>query len=477
MTSPAGTPAQVDRALSTVDRTAVAVLLAIAGFCSIWLLYRIGMVVEFDRNEAWNAWHADALRLTGKLYPASGDIIANNYPPLSFYVLAAASGLGADTIIAGRVLSVLSALLATFSVAVAISRLGGSRTAVLFGAAWYIAVMVRCYWDYVGMNDPTLFGFSLMVAALAWFLSRLAADRSPLPALIAMVVAGFVKHNMIAIPVTAILWLLLQDWRSGLRYAVLAAAAAAMGLLACRIHFGPEFIEQLMMPRDVSLLRTWRVFARLQWVLPALVLWALWANANRDRSSVRFTALFIAVATVSATIQQQGSGVNKNYMFELVAATAIGTGLAFASLPGLEWVRRMGVARAKAIAATALVVRMLADYNFEPALVVFSPSYRSEITAREAVMRREIERVGPMAEPVSCSILTACYRAGKRFSYDDFAMTQWLMTKRITPAELRARLGERNVRMVEIDPKARWREPRSAFKPWLPHRWTENWID
>ncbi len=44
-----------------------------------------------------------------------------------------------------------------------------------------------------------------MGAALVWFLAREKAGRSALPPLLLMVLAGFWKHNIIAIPAAAVL--------------------------------------------------------------------------------------------------------------------------------------------------------------------------------------------------------------------------------------------------------------------------------
>ena len=57
------------------------------------------------------------------------------------------------------------------------------------------------------MDDPQLVGHVLMMGALAWFLAREARGRSAVPPVLAMAVAGFYKHNIVAVPVTALLWL------------------------------------------------------------------------------------------------------------------------------------------------------------------------------------------------------------------------------------------------------------------------------
>ena len=63
------------------------------------------------------------------------------------------------------------------------------------------------------MDDPQLVGHAMMVAALVWFLRREARGKSAVPPILAMAAVGFYKHNIVAVPVTALLWLVMQDWR------------------------------------------------------------------------------------------------------------------------------------------------------------------------------------------------------------------------------------------------------------------------
>jgi hypothetical protein len=71
--------------------------------------------------------------------------------------------------------------------------------------------------QFVGMDDPQLLGQLLMACALSWFLARDSRGLSAEPPILMMVVAGFWKHNIIAIPITVLLWLILRDGRRAIR--------------------------------------------------------------------------------------------------------------------------------------------------------------------------------------------------------------------------------------------------------------------
>src|SRR5579862_2788401 len=61
-----------------------------------------------DYNEGWNAFWADAAIHGRALYPAPDSDIANNYPPLSFFIVGAVGYLVGDSLFAGRLVSLVS---------------------------------------------------------------------------------------------------------------------------------------------------------------------------------------------------------------------------------------------------------------------------------------------------------------------------------------------------------------------------------
>jgi soluble lytic murein transglycosylase-like protein len=62
-------------------------------------------------NEGWNAYHiAAAMTDPASLYPAKASLFANNYPPLSFFILGEVARFTGDAIIAGRMVAFVSTL-------------------------------------------------------------------------------------------------------------------------------------------------------------------------------------------------------------------------------------------------------------------------------------------------------------------------------------------------------------------------------
>jgi hypothetical protein len=431
---------------------ALAVLTAIY---SAWPVWRALFPLEIDLDEPWNAFQAQIVLEGGPLYPDARSLIVNNYPPLSFYATSALARLGLDPADAGRLLSLAATVVTALAAGAGVRLLGGSRIGATVAGLWFMATCARFFDGYVGKNDPHLPATAIALVALTWFLHRAARGRAVEPAIVLMVVAGFYKHSLLATPATALLWLALKDWRLSLRAALVGVAAAAAGLALCVAAYGQDFISQLLFyAREHSLERALGGLGQLQWVAPALIVCLVWWWHDRDTEAARFTRLFVAVAFVVHFLQKFGQGVGVNAQFELVAATAIGLGLAFDRIAAVPWVQRRGAGRAQAVVLAVLIIRLLVSTRNEPYLTVFSPQFRAGFDANSAVMAREVERVRSLPGPVACTVPTVCRLAGKAFVYDDFAMDQRVNTGKLTAAELTARLQAQGIRREVIDPRA-----------------------
>src|SRR5205807_8838502 len=138
------------------------------------------------------------------------------------------------------------------------------------------------------------------------FLARRRDGRSVLAPLLLMVVAGFWKHNIVAIPFTAIAWLLLRDRSRAIRPVLLSAAASVAGLLLCSAIHGRQFPENLFAPREYALAHVVGHIGHLQWSALALVIWGCWAWSARISRAARFTALHVCVALMACLLQWFG---------------------------------------------------------------------------------------------------------------------------------------------------------------------------
>jgi hypothetical protein len=405
----------------------IILLLAIMAILAVlyiaWPVWRAQWPMEIDRNEGWNALQIDRLRGNLPRYPSANALIVNNYPPLSFILIRWIADFGIDPLYVGRILSLLATLTAALGIAAIIAHFQGGFRAVAAGSLWYLATMSRFFDSYVGMNDPNLLGLAVMIWAFSWVL-RVQAKGGMIEApFILMVAAGFCKHTLFAVPCCAFLWLLNADWRLALRVGIAGGAAAIGGLVICSAFYGPAFFEQLTMPRVMHAHRLVAGFGRLQWIIPAFIIWAVWAWDRRRTEQARFTVLFVIFGIFDHALQQLGDGIDDNSQFELIAALAVGIGLAFEFATPNQRLRLSAMTN-RAILLIILIVRLLLNSRIEPYLLIASEQFRKIGPGSAAIVQREVNRISEIHGDVSCSIMTVCHFAGKRFAFDSFAIGQ-----------------------------------------------------
>lgn len=442
------------RILGRIDTGAqIALLAALAAYFMAWPVWRAGFPIEIAPNEGWNAYHADAAMGAAALYPPTDTLIVNNYPPLSFYLVGGLAQVFGDALYLGRVLSLAAVLALGGLIAAAIRQLGGGGAGAAVGGLWFVAVMARSFTRFVGMNDPQLVGHVLMMSALVWFLAREAQGRSVVPPILAMAAAGFYKHNIVAVPLTALIWLAIRDWRRALLPIAIGAGAAALGLMVCVAVYGDAFLANLLTARPHRIMRAINGLGRLQWILPALALWGIWVSAEPGSRAARFTMLFVGVGFAAFMIQWSGEAILDNAQFDLVIAAAIGLGLAFDRAGATAFGRLHGATAARAVMTLVVAVRLLATLRIEPALVLFDPDYRAQYFANAQAVREEAARIAKIPGPVACDYKVVCRLAGKPFGYDDFRAEMLVATGASGGLDERGLMRAHGLTYVQNDPR------------------------
>lgn len=433
-------------------RALVAGLAGLTALYAAWPLWRAQWLIQMNGdNEAWNASHVDRLLSGLPLYPGADELIANNYPPLSFLLIGGLSRLAGDPIMIGRVLSLLATLASAAGVAAIVRIMGGGRTAAAVGALWFVATMARSFDRYVGMNDPHLVAMAAMIWGLAWALRvELTSKGAIEPPFALMAIAGFYKHTLIAFPLAALVWLLLTDRRLALRAAAAGAAVAVVGVLLCLYGFGGAFVDQLTAPRVVALQRLVASAGQLQWVAPAFVIWAWWACTSTDRDLVRFTAILVAASFGSHLLQQLGEGVDYNSQFELVAALGVAIALAY-ERPSSSRLLPLTADQSRIAVLVVLLARLLLVTRFEPFYLVARPAFRAIATDAVEIATRETRRIAALPGKIACSNMVVCRAAGKALVFDAFAMRQRVKLGRTSVDAVRQAILRNGIRFEEVD--------------------------
>ena len=435
------------------ERSHLVILAVIAAYFLIWPAWRAFFPLEIGPTEGWNTYHQDAA-FTAALYPPRDALIVNNNPPLSFYTVAAIAWPMGDPLYVGRALSILATLAIGAAVAATVRQLGGHRISAAIAGVWVVAIFARSFNHYVGRNDPQLIAHFIMLVALAWFLNRDAKGKSAVAPILLMVVAGFFKHNIIAIPATVLIWIAMRDGRRAIGPIAAGAGAAVLGLGVCIALYGEPFITNMLTPRAYRLDRIVSFAGRLQWVAPALVLWAVWAWSERGKPLAGFTALYVGIALIACLAQWAAESVLDNAQFDLVIAVAIGLGIAYDRVGATPLATRYDVENLRTVMIAVLVVRLVATGRIEPALILFDGEYRALFSQHATIVRQEAARVAAIPGSVTCSYPLVCRMAGKAFVVDNFKTEQLVAMGRLTQRDFEELLRQRGITTANIDRSA-----------------------
>jgi hypothetical protein len=358
-----------------------------------------------------------------------------------------------DALYVGRALSVAALFGLAAAVALVLRQLRCGWIATAVGVLWLLAVMGQAFHRFIGANEPQLVAQCAMTFALAWLIARERDGKALEPPILLMVAAGFWKHNVVAVPLLALSWLLLRNRSGALRSILIVAATVAVALALCVIIHGQPFIANLLMPRHYSWAKILTGIAKLQWIAPALLIWAIWAWEARTLALARFTALYVGIALATYLVQFGGDGVVDNAQFDLVVATAVALGVGIEHFGTTAIAKRWGADRAKAGATAILIVRLLANVRYESASILLSQDYRERFHANAAIAHEEVGKVAAIPGPVGCRNKVVCRAAGKPFVADDFKVAQLLPKRKLSEDTIEAFLQERGIRYYRNDPR------------------------
>ena len=423
-----------------------------------WPLYRAFLNVEIENNEAWNAYFADAAMGKMPLYPSADQLITNNYPPLSFYIVGLVGRLVGDPVLAGRLLSLIAIAAIATAIALSVRQLGGSRVAARISAACFLAMIGRFYVSCAGMNEPQFLSEAIMTFGFLGFLIARSNDRGYVGPVLVMVLAGFVKHNVIAMPLTVFLWLALHRRREAVKCFCVATIAVIMGFAICYALFGRNFFLNILSPRQYSLQWELSSLRDLEWVSVGLLACAYNAWARPRDANVQLCSYLSGIALGSNFLQKTGAGVYINAQFDLIIAVSMGLGLTFTHIPLWPITRALRSGQAQAILLLAVCVRLLASKQLQPVRLVFDRSFIDEIALRQQVMSDSIERVRRIPGDVLCGVLVG-YRAGKPFTVDEFNVEQRILAGALPKDAITARVAAGTLTIVQVDPRTHWSKP------------------
>lgn len=429
----------------------VALAIFVAAVAALYLqpLSSITTRIPASYDEGWNAYNAEAAIGGGLLYPPRDALIADNYPPVSFYVVGGLGRLVGDDIIAGRLIALASLLVVAGNIFLVLRTLDAPLLACGFATLVFLAYTGAFFHGYVAIDEPQWFGHALETIALVIFLKSRGGRAGGLgllaPALMAM--AGFVKTDLVPLPLAILIWCAIYDRALLRRWLAIGIAVGATIGVACYLRFGVDFVSDvLLQPRPYSLTRL--LIAARKHLSPLLLLiaggvWLYLLEGNKP--PVRLILLWAVLGALLGLAFVGGAGVNYNAFFDLAIALCVAAGLVVAEL-------RSG--GAGPLPAAVMLLLALPPLTQVPGrIAAFAADLGRGAEPRRAA-RDDIAFLAAEPGPAACEMLALCYWAGKAEQIDFFNTEQKIIEGIVAPAVLIDRLDQRWYRAIALTDNA-----------------------
>jgi len=411
-------------------------------------------------NEGWNAYHAFSVREGLPLYPKAGEGLANNYPPLSFMLIALLSKLtgNSDVIFVGRFVA-LAAFFLVIGLLYCILRAGTVRPWLAATVSLAVLCIIASTSSiYIAISDPLWLAQAFSLAGATLLVRRPPSTLSCVASATMMLAGGFVKNVVLAIPSTAGLWLLLKHRGMLLRWIFAACMALGAALSICWLLYGVSFFHSLLgTPRVFSVrlalenLHDWRYAVFPGCAIGAASAAYLW-HRRRASEVETFAILYFACSLLWLAPMLCGAGIWFNSLFEPLLACALVTGLALE----LALRENLKVARAGArvrrcgdppeevapmtlgpchahvdafdlhagtglwVSHLSLILLAILVANLSTEELLTARERLKNLPQREADTREIVQRLSLAAAPVACETLALCFWAGKHVEFDFF---------------------------------------------------------
>jgi hypothetical protein len=287
-------------------------------------------------------------------------------------------------------------------------------------AAIFFAAILLVGSDYVAMADPQLMCHAIQLAGLMFFLR----GRIFLAAAI-FAASLFVKHNLVALPLAAGIWLCFHDRRAGLRFLLCGAASAALGLILFDQVYDIGLLPLLASPRLVSWANLQHGVSQLWWAVLPLGLLATAKHAGKG-----FFVIYAVSALAIGLIFSAGDGVDSNAFFDLAIACAL--------LLGLDVDHGGRLAPICALPLLGFLAMNFHDNNF-----FFTRDFRAQSA-------RDIDFLKSRSGPALCDQLSLCLWAGKSAEVDVFNAGEQIKTGARGPSALAAAIAAHHFAALQL---------------------------
>ncbi len=453
-TSPAVPPFPWSRPARLVLWVFVGCVAAGAVCLCIPSLVSLGFTYERNYNEGWNVYNTLRLIHHEVIYDSNLWRV-NNYPIGSFLIVAALNSAAGDLLLSGRIVAAAAFLAIGVLAAAATRSFGGDRVDAVFGGACAAGFCYLMAPAWIAVDDPQSLAEAIMLGGLVSYISREPDRVGLLRTALLVAIAGFVKQNLVGIPLAISVDLAVRSPRRLMFWLACCAGAAAAFLGVTHLVAGGSFFDHLLSPRVFSwhgvhyhLMKYLRLFK-----FPLLaVLLSSRAIFSGDRRLVLGAYGLISIVTAAIFAGFEGASYN------LFQDPAVFLGIAAGVL--LHELRRRATLRADAGAwATAAALAAVPLLLAQPILATSTQAvdqihHLGRLLAADRRAQSEFAgEVRYLAErpgPAICESLLLCYRAGKPFILDPFNSRQYILAGRLDQNQLIRQIAMHEFSVVQV---------------------------
>lgn len=416
-------------------------------------LLSIGFVYEKNYNEGWNVYNTERL-INHELIYDTDYWRVNNYPVGSFLVIAVANLVIGDLLLSGRIVALLSLTAITVLAVVATRRFGGDCIDAGFGGGCALGFCYLVAPAWIMVDDPQTLGEAVMLGGLVTYLSRPPDRRHLLSTACFVVLAGLIKHNLVAIPFAITLDLALRSPRRLLFWLTCCGSLALVSLGLTQLVAGGTFIDHLLSPRIFTwhsvryhLVKYLRLF---KFPLVAVVL-----GSRMICSSDRVLLAAWGIISVGLAAAFSGfEGTSYNLFQDAAVFLGVAAGV---MLCGLR--RRVAAAPERNGWLAKVVPVALAIFLAQPILartpealvkIVDGPALMASNRGAQEVFLADARYIAERSGPAICESLLLCHAAGKPFVLDPFNTRQYILAGRLDEGELIRRIAAHEFAVIQV---------------------------
>lgn len=431
--------------------------------------------VSPDYGEGWNAyWAAAAMQSPAALYSTSHILVANNYPPLSFYMSGLVGLLTGDDLVAGRIVALASLLSVAGLTGWIVFRLGRSVTWSVVSGLLILLYAIYPFGQFFALDNPQWLGQAIMLAGVPPLIQparKLPGWRACVLSAGCIVAGLLTKQNQFALPIAIASWLFIRDRKLFAIWCAAAVGLMAVAWLALGMLYGSAFfVELLGFKRIYELHYFLKGLPKLACLIPFAAIGILATRQRPSDARWLLIAIYAGLGLVMGALQHFGAGVGENADYDALVGGAILSG----ALLGSAASGRIDGAVGRRHRAALLGLLLVPIVITAPSPLAESLSDVRTAAAAEAEWSAMISDVRQAHGPVLCEVLAICFWAGKPIELDFFAYGQKLRTG-TDPAPLRDLIAQKSAALLILDRRYDQHSGETRLPPPLPLLMRENY--